>query len=150
MKAMKSAATQAEDDRAMQQAMGYTRSRAKPRFCLGVCVTNGKMEKAWDFEINPEAPVQVHIKAEMLEGHSQWYRAGEPVPASEVPQEVRDMSTASSSTMSPPSQRHYDIAKPATRHLYERWEGEGDKPPSGGWDWWNWLARLLPCLDRHT
>ena len=119
--AMRAARAQAEDDRALQQAMGYTRSRAKPRFCLGVCVTNGKMEKAWDFEVNPEAPVQVHIKAEMLEGRTQWYRAGEPVPASEVPQEVRDMSMPSSSSMPPPSQRQFDIEKPATRRLYERW-----------------------------
>ena len=126
--AMKSAATQAEDDQTLQRAMGYTRSRAKPRFCLGVCVTNGKMEKAWDFEINPEAPVQVHIKAEMLEGRSQWYRAGEPVSASEVPQEVRDMATASSSTMPPPSHRHFDVTKPATRHLYERWRARDISP----------------------
>ncbi|CAE7492080.1 unnamed protein product [Symbiodinium sp. KB8] len=125
---LKSEAAQAEDDRILTTAMGYTRSR--PKQSLGLCVTNGKLVKAWDFEINPEAPVQIHIKAEAKEWKGQWYKAGVPVPEATVPEEVRElaMPSSSSSSMPPPGQGSFDISKPATRNLFERWRSREISP----------------------
>ena len=90
--------------------------------CLGVCITNGQMVKAWDFDVNPGAPVQIHVKAEEKEWPGQWYRAGVPIPEEEVPREVKELSAGSSTRQASSNQHIYDISRPATKILYEQWK----------------------------
>ena len=119
---LKAQAEQEADDKALQTAMGFSHGRPTKRLCVGVCVTNGASTKAYDFEIDADHPVQIHIKAEAKEWAGKWYKAGREVHAREIPDEVRETLTSSSSTDPQPRKKRYDISKPATRNLFSQWE----------------------------
>ncbi|CAE7898945.1 fahd2 [Symbiodinium microadriaticum] len=129
MEALKSEQCQAADDRAIRDAMGFSQARPKKRLCLGLCITNGAMTKAFDFEIDEAHPVQIHVVAESKEWPGQWYHKGQPVAETEVPQTAKDQlahTTSASSSRDRPRQdahvKRYDITRPTTRNLYDRWK----------------------------
>ena len=116
---------QKQDDAVMQAALGLSQSRPSKRMCIGVCITDGVQTKAWDWELRDGNTLQVHIKAEARTFPGRWYRAGQEISSKDVPDVLKEGESSSSSKTAPsckPSPyRHYDLNKPATQQLYQRW-----------------------------
>ena len=120
----KASRAQQEDDEVMEAAMGLSSSRPTKRLCVGICITDGVTTKAWDWQLRNGTNLQVHIKAEPKTYPGQWFKAGRPVPDHQVP----PILTNNQTEQEPPQPEcrklpylHYDLGKPATRELFERW-----------------------------
>ena len=129
MEQLKSSENQQHDDMAMKAAMGLSQSRPKKRLCVGICITDGVQTKAWDWELQEDRPLQVHIRAEARTFPGQWFRAGRPIPDREVPEILKDKDKGSKegekNKCKPAPRFAYDLQKPATQELHRRWrQGE--------------------------
>ena len=131
MEQLKSTEVQQHDDQVMEAAKGLSRSRPKKRLCVGICITDGVQTKAWDWELQEDRPLQVHIRAEARNFPGQWYRAGRPIPDSEVPdilktKDEKKVDKEGEKNVCRPAPRFaYDLQKPATQELHRRWrQGE--------------------------
>eukprot|EP00439_Symbiodinium_sp_Y106_P048246 s3994_g6.t1 len=112
---------QQEDDETMRQAMGMTRRPAAKRLCVGIAITDGVTVKAFDWELDKGAELQLHLKATKRECPGQWYKDGRPVPPHQVPRNLQaPLAGTKQAEPKPPTQ--HDLAKPATKELYERWK----------------------------
>ena len=112
---------QREDDQVFKEAMGLTWEPPKKRLCIGICLTDGRTTKAWDWELDRGAEVQVHIKATKKEFPGQWLRDGQPLPEQAVPPVLRN-----AVAKDPPIEvqpEAFDLQQPATHELYRRWCG---------------------------
>ena len=112
---------QREDDQVFKEAMGLTWEPPKKRLCIGICLTDGRTTKAWDWELDRGAEVQVHIKATKKEFPGQWLRDGQPLPEQAVPPVLRN-----AVAKDPPIEvqpETFDLQQPATHELYRRWCG---------------------------
>ena len=112
---------QREDDQVLKEAMGLTWEPPKKRLCIGICVTDGRTTKAWDWELDRGAEVQVHIKATKKECPGQWFRDGQPLPAQALPPALR-----TALAKDPPidvQPKTFDLQQQATAELYRRWCG---------------------------
>ncbi|OLQ07930.1 hypothetical protein AK812_SmicGene8595 [Symbiodinium microadriaticum] len=121
---MKANRAQQEDDAVMEAAMGFSSSRPTKRLCVGICITDGVTTKAWDWQLRNGTNLQVHIKAEPKTYPGQWFKDGRPVPEHQVP----PILSTNKTKQEPPQPTcrkspymHYDLGKPATRELFERW-----------------------------
>ena len=108
---------QAEDD-TLKDALGLAWEPPKKRLCIGICVTDGEMTKAWEWELDKGAEVQVHIKATKKEYPGQWFRHGKPLREEEIPPSLKSTSSRAPAIKLP---KQYDLNQPATRELYQRW-----------------------------
>ena len=114
---LKAQASQQEDDEVMRQALGMTWKPAAKRLCVG----NGMSVKAFDWELDRGAELQLHLKATKRECPGQWYQDGKPVPPHLVPSALR-IPPAEAAPAEPTLPAQHDLAKPATKELYERWK----------------------------
>ncbi|CAE7033110.1 pol, partial [Symbiodinium sp. KB8] len=115
---------QQEEDEIMEAALGFSNSRPTKRLCVGICITDEVTTKAWDWQLRNGTNLQVHIKAEPKSYPGQWFKSGRPVPEHQVP----SILTTNQTKQEPPQPEcrklpymHYDLGKPATRELFERW-----------------------------
>ena len=117
---VKAEANQQDDDAILRQAMGLAWEPPKKRLCLGVCVTDGQLTKAWDWELDGGAEVQIHIKATKTTSPGRWLRNGRPMRDHEVPHELREDVHRKPAVRKPP--QVFDMNQPATKELYKRWK----------------------------
>ncbi|CAE7291417.1 unnamed protein product [Symbiodinium microadriaticum] len=111
--------------------------RPQKRLCLGTCITDGSTTKAHDYELKEGTTVQLHIKAEPKTFPGRWHKDGKEVPESAVPDILKDdqgtLPAKDEKTLPKKPTRptkvecntsphlKYDLEKPATRELYDRW-----------------------------
>ena len=118
---LKAQMCQQEDDETMRQAMGMTWRPAAKRLCVGIAITDGVTVKAFDWELDKGAELQLHLKATKRECPGQWYKDGKPVPPHQVPRNLHaPLADTKPAEPKPPTQ--HDLAKLATKELYERWK----------------------------
>ncbi|CAE7271462.1 unnamed protein product [Symbiodinium sp. CCMP2592] len=116
---LKAEECRAEDERTMQQALGFTWEPPKKRLCLGVCVTDGTTTRAWDWELDRGAEVQIHIKATKTEDPGVWRHNGKIIPEANLPDSLKAASSRQKAQQVDP--KPYDLRRPATQELYKRW-----------------------------
>ena len=117
---LKSEEARTEDENAMQAAMGLTWAPPAKRLCIGICVTDGRTTKAWDWELDRGAEVQIHVKATKKDCPGQWYRNGKRLLDHEVPETLRSCSQTAPAIVVEP--RAFDMRQPATQELFRRWQ----------------------------
>ena len=85
---LKAQASQQEDDEVMRQALGMTWKPAAKRLCVGIAITDGMSVKAFDWELDRGAELQLHLKATKRECPGQWVprrQAGTATPRCQAP-----------------------------------------------------------------
>ncbi|CAE7290153.1 unnamed protein product [Symbiodinium sp. CCMP2592] len=120
MEELEAAKAKAEDEDTLREAMGYSWEPPTKRLCIGICIDDGRRAKAWEWELDKGATIQVHIKAEKKEFSGRWLREGRPIREDEVPELLRHRQEDKAPAVAVPLPA-IDLAKPATRELYSRW-----------------------------
>ena len=120
MEQAKAEACREEDEETMRAAMGLSWKPPAKRLCIGTCITDGRTTKAWDWELDRGAEVQIHVKATKKDYPGQWYKGGKPLPDDAVPELVKTGACKDPATVVMP--RTFDLRQPATRELFRRWQ----------------------------
>ncbi|CAE7792136.1 unnamed protein product [Symbiodinium sp. CCMP2592] len=120
MEETEAAKAKTEDEDTLKEAMGLSWEPPTKRLCIGICIDDGRRAKAWEWELDKGATIQVHIKAEKKEFSGRWLRGGRPIRDDEVPKSFQKNPDKKAPATAKPLAT-VDLTKPATRELYSRW-----------------------------
>ncbi|CAE7710422.1 pol [Symbiodinium sp. CCMP2592] len=110
-----------EDDEAMAAAAGLSYEPTRTRLCVGLCWDDGTTSKAWEWELDRGATLQLHIKMEKKDFKGGWMKDGKRLRDEDVPQCLRESQPSAKSRPMPKQLPQLDFHKPATRELFARW-----------------------------
>ncbi|CAE7235616.1 unnamed protein product [Symbiodinium sp. CCMP2456] len=152
---VKAAEAQALDDAVLQASMEFRQTRSRTRMCLGVCIEAGQKVRAWEWELDKGTEVQIHIKAEPRTFPGQWFKNNVPVHESEVPDILKEPASSTTTPRTPSmARRYYDITKPATRELFDRWQRREISPQQvvqvGGTGLLAYFHEQLTLMEQET
>ncbi|CAE7355682.1 unnamed protein product [Symbiodinium sp. KB8] len=92
--------------------LGYQWKPPTKRLCLGICLSDGRQNKAWDYELDMGDQVDIHIRARQRVLPGCWTKEGRPVPYERLPEELRASFTGPSASS---TDRHLSAKLTTTR-----------------------------------
>ncbi|CAE7226245.1 unnamed protein product [Symbiodinium sp. CCMP2592] len=111
-----------EDHDVMAAAAGLSYEPTKTRLCVGLCWDDGTSSRAWEWELDRGATLQLHIKMEKKDYPGGWMKNGKRLPEDQVPACLRETQPKAKCRPTPKPLPQLDLNRPATRELFSRWQ----------------------------